>query len=446
MNKLSHGFADNHLNDAASCALEFCAKKGIDQAEVMLAGSDGISVNVRQGALESIENMREHTLTISVYKNLASASASTGDLSPAGIIAASERAVALVNFTQADSANGLAAAELMATTIPDLQLCSPWAIGIDAAIQIAMECEQAALDCAGISNSNGAELSSYQSAVVYANSHGFCGAYETSRHGLSCQVMAGKGDAMVRDYWYSSARDSRKLQSAASIGKRAAARVLARQNPRKLKTQRAKVLYAPLVASGLISHFLQAISGGNLYNRTSFLQDGIDTQIFNKIINMHDDPLQIGAIGSAPFDSEGMQTFGRDLIIDGVLQHYLLSSYSARRLGLPCTDNAGSVRNLKVAPSVAKNCEQMLADLDTGLLLTEFMGSSINSITGDYSRGAAGFWVENGQLQYPVAEITVAGNLKEMYQNILAVGIDEFAEGNIVCGAILLEGLTIAGQ
>lgn len=445
MSVLSQDFDSETLRAQASMAVAACLKLKVDAAEVHLNASDGVSLSVRQGQLQELETMRENAISITVYKNQASASASSGDLSAQGIENACARACSLVNFTQADAAQGLADAKWMAQTVPDLDLLHPWQIDIATAIAKTTACEASALAYHGISNSEGAELHSHQSQSVYANSHGFCGAYKSARHSLSCQVMAGEG-AMVRDYWYGTARNPNRLPRPEDIGSKAAKRALARRNPRQIKTQKTAVLYAPEVAGSLIGHFLQAISGAPLYNQASFLLDSVGQAVFNPIIQMRCNPLLLGGIGSAPFDGEGMRTFAHDLVIDGKLQHYLLNSYAARRLNLPLEGNSGGVRNLTVAPTVNQNLDAMIAQMQRGLVVTELMGSSVNLLTGDYSRGAAGFWVENGQIAHPVAEVTVAGNLKEMYQHIVAVGVDEVAQGNIVCGGILLDALTVAGN
>jgi PmbA protein len=335
----------------------------------------------------------------------------------------------------------------MAGTQPNLDLSHPWAVGADRAIEIAKACEAAALSYdPRINNSEGASLSSHQGLHVYGNTHGFVGGYPTTSHTLSCVVLAGSGEDMQRDYWYSSSRDWRELESAESIGRESARRTLARLGPRKLKTRRTPVLMVPELARGLMGHFLTAIRGSSQYRQSSFLLQAAGERVFPAGFSIAERPHLPKAMGSAPFDDEGVATVDRELIADGVLTGYILSSYSARKLGLKTTGNAGGAHNLLVAPTQQGGLSALIARLGTGLLVTELMGQGVNTVTGDYSRGAAGFWVEGGAIQYPVAEITIAGNLKDMLANIAAVGDDVDSRGGVRVGSVLLSEMTVAGE
>jgi PmbA protein len=335
----------------------------------------------------------------------------------------------------------------MARSPPDLDLAHPWNIGADRAIEIAKSCEAAALAFdPRINNSEGASVSTHQGLHVYGNTNGFVGGYPTTSHTLSCVVLAGTGEDMQRDYWYSSSRDWRDLEDAEAIGRESARRTIARLEPRKLSTRRSPVLFNAEIARGFIGHFTAAIRGSSQYRQSSFLLNSVGQQVFPAGFSIAERPHIPKAMGSAPFDEEGVATRDRELIADGVLTGYILSSYSARKLGLQTTGNAGGAHNLVVAPNTPGGLPAMLARLRDGLLVTELMGQGVNGVTGDYSRGAAGFWVENGVLQYPVAEITIAGNLREMLAGIAAVGDDVDTRGGIRVGSVLLNEMTIAGE
>jgi PmbA protein len=339
----------------------------------------------------------------------------------------------------------LADAALMARSQPNLDLDHPWNLSAERAIEIAKTCEAAALKFdPRINNSEGASVGTHQGLHVYGNTHGFVGGYPTTSHSVSCVVLAGTGEDMQRDYWYSTSRDWRELQEAEAIGRESARRTIARLGPRKLTTRRAPVLFSPEMARGLIGHFSAAIRGSSQYRQSSFLLNAAGQQVFPAGFSISERPHIPKALGSAPFDEEGVATHERELVTDGVLMGYILSSYSARRLGLKTTGNAGGAHNLVVAHTMGR--EAMLTRLGTGLLVTELMGQGVNAVTGDYSRGAAGFWVENGELQYPVAEITVAGNLRDMLKRIVAVGDDVDVRGGIRVGSVLVEEMTIAGE
>ncbi len=438
-------FNEQQLSRTVELALDEARKQGADQAEAAVSGSDGVSVSVRLGEVETLEKDRSQSMVITVYKNGAKGTATTTDLSDGAVCSAVASACSIAGFTQADDCAGLADAELMATNYPHLDLHHPWQIDTPAAIELAQRCEAAARSYdARITNSEGASLSSHEGVSVYGNSHGFVGSYAGTRHGLSCSVIASEGDDMQRDYWYSSSRNADKLLDAESIGHIAAKRSVERLQPRQVKTQSAPVLYSPEMARSLLGHFIGAIRGGSLYRKASFLLDKKGEQLFPSFFQLQEHPHILGALGSAAYDYEGVATQQRELVKDGVLLDYVLDSYSARKLGLQTTANAGGVRNLELQAGT-QSFDSLLKSMDKGLLVTEMMGSGVNGITGDYSRGAAGFWVENGEIQYPVAEITVAGNLLDMFKNIAAIGSDMKTDANTRTPSILLESLTIAG-
>jgi PmbA protein len=384
---------------------------------------------------------------ITVYFGQRKGSASTADFSPDAVRATVAKACSIARFTAEDLASGLADAALMARAPLNLDLSHPWPLTADRAIEIAKSCEAAALDFdARINNSEGASVGTHQGLHVYGNTHGFVGGYPTTSHTVSCVVLAGTGEDMQRDYWYSSSRDWHELEQAEAIGRESARRTIARLGPRKLTTRRAPVLFVPEIARGLIGHFTAAIRGSSQYRQSSFLLNSAGQQVFPAGFSIAERPHIPKAAGSAPFDEEGVETRDRELIADGILTGYILSSYSARKLGLETTGNAGGAHNLLVAPTLAGGREAMLAQLGTGLLVTELMGQGVNMVTGDYSRGAAGFWVENGAVQYPVAEITIAGNLRDMLLGLAAAGDDVDVRGGTRVGSLLLQEMTIAGE
>ncbi|MEI7796498.1 MAG: metalloprotease PmbA, partial [Methylococcaceae bacterium] len=393
-----------------------------------------------------IEHHCSQGLGVTVYFGQRKGAASTTDLSPASIKETVSAACSIARYTSEDEFSGLPDADLLATEFPDLDLYHPWDLSSEKAIELAIECENAARHYhADISNSEGASVSTHQGISVLGNSLGFLQARVASRHSLSCSVLAQRGDDMQRDYWYSVARNAAQLESAREVGIKAAERTLRRLGGRSLSPRQCPVLFSAEMAGSLLSSFIGAISGGSLYRKSTFLLDALDTQIFPDFVHIHEQPHLRGALGSASFDSEGVTTRSRDLVRDGILKDYVLSTYSAKKLGLKSTGNAGSVRNLTLT-SNAGDFESMLKMLGTGLLVTELMGQGVKMMTGDYSRGAAGFWVENGVIQYPVEEITIAGNLKEMFKNMVAIGNDVDLRGNIRTGSILIEQLSIAGE
>jgi PmbA protein len=428
-------------------ALDEARARGASQAEAGVSQDTGLSVGVRLGEVETLEQQRDRSMGITVYFGQRKGSASTADFSPDAVRATVAKACSIARFTAEDACAGLADADLMAKSPPNLDLSHPWHVTADRAIEIAKTCETAALEFdARINNSEGASVSTHQGLHVYGNTHGFVGGYPTTAHTLSCVVLAGTGEDMQRDYWYSSSRDWRDLESAEAIGRESARRTIARLDPRKLSTRRAPALFVPEIARGLVGHFTAAIRGSSQYRQSSFLLNAAGQRVFPAGFSIVERPHIPKAMGSAPFDEEGVTTRDRDLIADGVLTGYILSSYSARKLGLVTTGNAGGPHNLLVAANTSGGMPAMLQKLDTGLLVTELMGQGVNMVTGDYSRGAAGFWVEKGEIQYPVAEITIAGNLREMFAEIAAVGDDIDARGGTRVGSILLREVTIAGE
>lgn len=439
--------AQGDMESIIERALEDARARGASQAEAAVSQDTGLSVGVRLGEVETLEHQRDRSMGITVYFGQRKGSASTADFSLDTVRDTVAKACSIARFTAEDACSGLADAALMAGSPPDLDLAFPWSVTADQAIELARSCEAAALAFdARINNSEGASVSTHQGLHVYGNTHGFVGGYPTTAHTLSCVVLAGTGEDMQRDYWYSSSRDWRELEDAGTIGRESARRTIARLDPRKLSTRRAPVLFVPEIARGLIGHFTAAIRGSSQYRQASFLLNCAGEQVFPAGFSIAERPHLRKGMGSAPFDDEGVATRDRELIADGVLTGYILSSYSARKLNLQTTGNAGGAHNLLVASNADGGLDGMLKRLGTGLLVTELMGQGVNTVTGDYSRGAAGFWVENGALQYPVAEITIAGNLRTMLRNIAAVGDDVDTRGGTRIGSVLLEEMTIAGE
>ncbi|NQY87079.1 MAG: metalloprotease PmbA [Colwellia sp.] len=434
--------------------LELAKSLGADGAEVAMSRQQGLSVGTRLGEVENVEFTNDGALGITVYQQGRKGSASTADLSEKALAQAVEAAVNIAKYTSVDDCSGLADKALLAMQSIDLDLYHPKELTTEQAIEIAKECEQSALDSdSRITNSDGASLDCFSGFKVYGNSNGQLVGYPSSRHSLSCVVIAGSDDEMQRDYAYDVNRDFALLDSGISIGKKAASEVLSRLNPQKLSTQKVPVLFRADIANTLWGHFIAAISGGNLYRKSSFLLDALGKEVFPEFLTIVERPHIKKALASSAFDSEGVLTQDRDIILDGALQTYLLTSYSARKLGLTTTGHAGGIHNWLVKDKNAqtKGCvsadfDAMLKILGTGLLVTELMGQGVNVLNGDYSRGAAGFWVENGELAYPVSEITIAGNLTKMFKGIIAVGSDIDKHGSIGTGSILIDEMQIAGQ
>ena len=426
--------------------LQAAQSEGASSAEAGVSFGSGLSVTVRMGEVETLEYNRDRSLGVTVYFGQRKGSASTSDWSPAALRETVKAACAIARHAGEDPHAGLADPDSLANEIPDLDLCHSWDVDAETAIEIAKQCEDSARSVdARISNSEGATVSSHRGLSVYGNSLGFTGGYPTTRHSISCAVIAADKSGMQRDYWYSIARAATDLEEVRAIGERAAQRALNRLNARKVKTTNVPVIYQAEVARGLLQHFVGAISGGNLYRKSSFLLDQLGKQVFPEHVRIHELPHLKKALGSAPFDQEGVATRARDIVHGGVLQGYVLGSYSARKLGMQSTGNAGGVHNLTIEPG-DRDLPALLKEMGTGLLITELMGQGINLVTGDYSRGAAGFWVENGEIQYPVEEITVAGNLRDMFLQLVAVGSDVDTRGNIRTGSLLLENMTVAGD
>ncbi|MGH8036307.1 MAG: metalloprotease PmbA [Stenotrophomonas sp.] len=434
------------LADISQQLLARARALGATQAEVSCSEERGLDVNVRLGEVETVESTRDRGIAVTVYFGQRKGSASTADLQAASLESTVAQACAIARHTEDDEAAGLADPALMAREFPDLDGWHPWALQAEQAVDLALACETAGREAdPRISNSDGASAATATSLSVYANSHGFIGRDRSSHHSVGCALIAGQGDGMQRDGWYSSALAREDLEDAASIGRRAAERTLARLQPRSMATAQMPVLYAPEVACSLIGHLLGAVSGGALYRRASFLLDSVGTQLFPDWFAVDEQPLLRRGLRSTAFDGDGVATRNSALIEAGVLQRYVLGSYSARKLGLVTTGNAGGVHNLLVKPN-AGDLASMARQMGEGLLVTELMGQGVNGITGDYSRGAGGFRVENGEIQYPVDGITIAGNLKEMFASIEAVGNDIDPRSHVRVGSILVGRMTVAGN
>lgn len=420
-------------------------RQGATAAEAAVSSNAGLETTVRLGEVETVEHTRDNGLGVTVYMGHRKGSASTSDLSPAAISDAVAAACAIAAHTQEDPCAALADPQRMATRIPDLDLYHPWELQVEDAIGLAAECEDAARAAdARIVNSEGASVTSHSGIHVYGNSHGFVGGYPSSRHGLSCAVIGQEGESMQRDYWWSSARAADDLESAADVGRRAGERTVARLGARQIATRQAPVLFNAQTASGVMRQLVGAITGSSLYRQASFLLGHLDRKIFPDFVRIHEEPQLRRELGSAPFDGDGVATKAKDLVTEGMLRTYLLDAYSACRLGMATTGNAGGVRNLRIEMGELDR-DGLIRKMDTGLLVTELMGSGVNAVTGDYSRGASGFWVERGEIQYPVEEITVAGNLKQMFQGLVAVGNDCDFPGSTRTGSWLIDEMTIAG-
>jgi len=426
-------------------ALEEARALGASQAEAAVSMDVGLSVSVRLGEVETVEYQRDRGMGVTVYFGTRKGSASTADLSPAMLRETVAKACSIARFTAEDPCAGLADPDTLATEIPDLDLAHPWDVTPERACEMALECEAAAMAVdARITNSEGAGVSTHRGVRAYGNSLGFLAAYPGTVHSLSCAVLGSSGEEMERDYWYSTARDWRALESAVSVGRASGERAVRRLGARQLGTMKVPVLFAPDVARGLVGHFVGAVRGGSQYRRASFLLDAAGQQVFPDWFSISERPHLPRALASAPFDHEGVATQDRELVSAGVLLGYVLGTYSARKLGLRTTGNAGGTHNLLVHGR-GRDFAAMLALMDRGLLVTELMGQGVNGVTGDYSRGAAGFWVENGLIVHPVHEVTVAGNLRDIYRQIAEVGSDVDARGGIRTGSILVEQMTVAG-
>jgi len=437
----------NQLKDLSQQVLKLAKAAGASAAETDISLSFGQNVSVRLDEVETIEYNRDKGMSVTVYFGDRRGNASTTDLSEQALSDTVNAACSIARYTAQDPFCGLADANLLATTMRDLDLYHPWEINVDQAIALARSCEAAALKVdKRITNSEGAGVSNSEGMFVYANSNGFCQGYPTSRHSISCSVIAeGKNEEMQRDYWYSTARSAADMESAADVGHKAGERTVRRLDIRKVSTQQCPVIFENSLASGLISSFVSAISGGNLYRKSSFLLDYLGKPVFSPVVQISERPFLPKGLASSIFDNEGVATQDRELITDGVLQGYMLSSYSSRKLGMTTTGNAGGNHNL-IVKSGEHDLNGLLKQMGKGLLVTELLGHGLNMVTGDYSRGAAGFWVEHGEIQHAVEEITIASNLKDMFLGIQAVGNDVLVQGSKQCGSILVERMTVAGE
>jgi PmbA protein len=433
------------LEDLIALALDEAVRLGVDQAESAASDDTGLSATARLGEVESLEYTNDRGIGITVFKDSRKGNASTSDMSAAAIRETVAKAVSIASLTAQDEYSGLADADLMCRQIRNLDLDHPWAIDADAAIAMAIESEAAGLGCDDrISNSEGATVATNRGTRAYGNTHGFVGSYSKTSHSVTCILLAEEGGVMQRDYHYSAARCPGDMESAADVGRIAGEKTAARLGARKIATTRVPVIYVPELARGFIGHAIGAISGGAQYRKASFLLGAAGDKLFPDFVNILERPHLPRGMASVPFDSEGVETYDRDIVTDGVLQGYVLSSYSARRLDLPTTANAGGAQNLIVA-GTGKGREALIREMGTGLLVEELIGQGVNGVTGDYSRGAVGHWVENGEIAYPVHEVTIAGNLRDLYMRIAAVGDDQDLRSGIRCGSILVEEMTIAG-
>lgn len=425
-------------------ALEQAGRLGADACEVGASVDQGAEISVRMGEVETVELARDQGIAVTVYVGKRKGSASSSDAGEASIRAVVEKAIAIARHTGEDPASGLADAGLMATEFPDLKVHYPWQLTTDEAIELALACENAGRAVDGIANSEGAGMSSGEGVRVYGNSHGFLAGQRGSRHSLSCMLIARDEQGMQRDYDYSSVRDPSLLASPEAIGRSAAERTLRRLGSKRPATGRLPVMFAPELAGGLVNHFLGAIAGGALYRESSFLCDSLGKPLFPEWFSLGEKPREVGAMASSSFDNDGVYTRDNLYVDGGRVASYMLSAYSARRLGMTSTGNAGGARNLRIQAPLASQRE-LLERMGRGVLVTELMGQGVNGVTGDYSRGAAGFWVENGEIQYPVEEFTIAGNLNDMFANLIGVGDDIDTRGSVHSGSWLIDDMTVAG-
>ena len=435
----------NELSARVADALSYARKRGASQVEASASNNTGLTLRVRMREVETLESHQDHSLGVTVYRGKRRGSASTSDLSSGAVRETVDKALSLARFAAEDEFAGLADADRMATEFPDLDLHHPWDLEAEQAMDLALACEAAALDAdPRISNSEGAGVDTGESAFAYGNSHGFLQGGRSSSHSLSCVVLGEQDGQMERDYDFSVARAPEELTPVKEVGESAADRTIRRLGARKIPSTRAPVLFAPRVARSLVGHFCAAVSGRALYNRASFLLDSLDKPVFADCVNLNERPHVPRGLASRAYDGEGVATADRDLVCGGVLNGYFLGSYSARKLGMATTGNAGGAHNLFLE-STGQSYEELLAEMGEGLVVTEMMGQGANTVTGDYSRGAAGYWVRGGAIDHAVHEITVAGNLKDMFRNIAAIGSDVDRRGGIYTGSILISDLSIAG-
>ncbi|WP_339692501.1 metalloprotease PmbA [uncultured Pseudoalteromonas sp.] len=436
----------SQIKDAVAEVLEHAKKLGATGAEAAMSSTSGLSVSTRMGEVETIEFNQDGGLGISVYVGNHKGSASTADLNPKTLRTVVEKAIDIAKFTSDDPHNGVADKDLLEFAPLDLDLYHPWDVSPEQGIELCHAAEQAALNAdARIVNSDGASFSSHQGLRVYGNSHGLITGYPRTRHSISTMVIGKDGEQMQRDSAYTVARDQAGLKDAAAVGLEAASETLAKLNSKKLGTMKVPVVFRADIANSLFGHLVSAIGGGALYRKSSFLLDSLGTQVFNKCVNISERPHILKGLASSPFDSEGVKTIDREIIQGGDLQTYLLASYAARKMNMTPTGHAGGIHNWLVEQTHA-DLAALLKTMGTGLLVTELMGQGVNTVTGDYSRGAAGFWVENGEIQYPVSEITIAGKLQDMFKGISGIGGDIERRGGIQTGSVLIEQMQIAGS
>jgi len=445
MSSTGFSYSQQILRDMAQDILDYAKSRGASACETDVSEGYGQSVTVRRGEVETIEYNRDKGVGVTVYLGQQRGYASTSDFSREALRATVDAALSIARFTAPDEAAGLPDASLLATGEMNLDLYFPWPLAVDAAIVLARRCEDAAFAVSPmIKNSEGAGISTQQSHFISANSLGFMGGYASSRHYISCAVIAGEGDAMQRDDWYTTARDGAQLAAPEAIGDYAARRTLARLKARQIATCEVPVLFEAPLASGLIGSFVHAASGGSLYRKSSFLVDSLGTSVFSPQIHISERPHLLRGLASSPFDDDGVATKDREVVAGGVLQGYFLSTYTARKLGMQTTGNAGGSHNL-IVRSGKHDLAGLIKKMHRGLLVTELLGQGVNYVSGDYSRGASGYWVENGKIQYPVQEITIAGNLKDMLRGIVDVGNDVLVRGSKQVGSILVDRMTVAG-
>lgn len=446
MSQSPFAYADDKLRQIARDVLDYAMKRGASAAETEVSDGFGQTVTVRHAEVETIEYSRDKGIGVTVYVGRQRGHASTTDFSPQATRDTVDAALSIARFTATDECAGLADEEMLARAIPDLDLWHPWGLPVERAIELATACEQAGFAAdSRLTNSEGATVSTQESHFIYGNSLGFLAGYPSSRHGVWCALVAGKNHDMQRDDWYETARDPNELPGVESVGRRAGERAAQRLGARKIATRQVPVLFEAPLASSLLGHFATAVSGGNLYRKSSFLLDSVGQAVFSDNVNITEQPHVPKGLASAPFDEEGVATRSRNVVTKGVVQGYFLSSYSARKLLLKTTGNAGGTHNL-LLQDTGTDFSGLLKTMGTGLLVTELMGMGVNSVTGDYSRGAVGYWIEDGAIAYPVQEITIAGNLKDMFRAIVAVGNDVVRRGARQCGSILIERMTIAGD
>jgi PmbA protein len=446
MSRSQFSYTRDQLIALSQTVIGHAMKSGATAADTEISEGIGQNVSVRQGEIETIEYNKDKGAGVTVYVGQRRGHASTSDLSEAALKSAVDKALTIARYTAEDDCAGLPDADKLATHVPDLDLYHPWALTVEEAAARAQACEAAALAVdKRLTNSEGAGVSTHASHFIFANSLGFCNGYAGSRHGISVAVIGEDTGGMQRDYWYSSARDGNDLDAPEIVGRIAGERTVRRLNGRKLDTRTCPVLFEAQVATGLIGNYVAAVSGSSLYRKSSFLLDSLGKTVFAPHISIREQPLLRGGLGSAPFDSEGVACIERDVVKNGVAEGYFLSTYSAKKLGMTTTGNAGGSHNLIVSHGDL-DLAGLLREMGTGLFVTELLGHGANMVTGDYSRGAAGFWVENGEIQYPVEEITIAGNLAEMFKGIVAIGRDVERRGSKQVGSILIDRMTLAGN